>query len=625
MTSTISPNMNLILPTVGQEPGPTYAFDQNTSFTLIDQHDHSPGRGVPITSAGLNIDTDLSMNDHSLINVESIVFTNQTEPLTTVNSVSTGAGSGTGISDLFFTDGTGTSIQITKSGIVNVTAASIPGESYSSGTFIWTQTQSGLPTTPANFDIGSITLRPNIAATAFGVTLTPPAAISSAFNVALPIPPAVTSFLQIDSSGNMSATIPTNQGITGTNIANQTITASKIANNTITTNQISLTAGITKGQLAADVLEWDHQAVTTASAGTPSFNVRVATTVAGTLSTSFHNTSVVDGVTLATNDLILIKNQAVASDNGVYVVQAAGSPTRSTSYDTFTELNYAAVHVTAGTVNTNTNWFQNNILTSLSDAQSWSNAPTIAFTVPANVNHLFFTASGGGGGGGAGGSSTGGGTSAGGGGGGGAGSSPTITDIQVTPGDVVNITVGQGGAAGAVTATTGGSGGNGLSTKIFNSNFSFVFSGATGGTGGTQNNPGTGGAAGTTYVTVMGGQTLPSAGGAGSNSTANTTNTASSGQASVWSNTIAAGGPSGGASSIQLSGGGGGGGGAAFGAGGGGGTGQTGNTGTGLTPGAAGIGAGSGGGGGGGAKGVAGAAAAGGAGADGQVLIHWLG
>jgi len=59
-------------------------------------------------------------------------------------------------------------------------------------------------------------------------------------------------------------------------------------------------------------------------------SARVATVTAGTLSSSFQNGSSVDGITLATNDRILIKNQSSAIENGIYTVNATGAPTRAT-------------------------------------------------------------------------------------------------------------------------------------------------------------------------------------------------------------------------------------------------------------------------------------------------------
>ena len=79
--------------------------------------------------------------------------------------------------------------------------------------------------------------------------------------------------------------------------------------------------------------------------------VRVATTANGTLSTAFANGQTVDGVTLATGDRILLKNQSTPSQNGIYVVAASGSPSRATDADTSDKLVSATVVVEKGTVN----------------------------------------------------------------------------------------------------------------------------------------------------------------------------------------------------------------------------------------------------------------------------------
>lgn len=85
-------------------------------------------------------------------------------------------------------------------------------------------------------------------------------------------------------------------------------------------------------------------------------SVVAATTVAGTLASSFANTSVIDGVTLATGNRILIKNQASALENGIYTVNASGAPTRSTDFNTWAEVVGAFVFVETGTANADTGW-----------------------------------------------------------------------------------------------------------------------------------------------------------------------------------------------------------------------------------------------------------------------------
>jgi hypothetical protein len=86
--------------------------------------------------------------------------------------------------------------------------------------------------------------------------------------------------------------------------------------------------------------------------------VRVATTANGTLASAFANASVVDGVTLATGDRILLKNQTTTTDNGIYTVNASGAPTRAADFTTGvgTLSGGVSVGVMAGTANGGTTW-----------------------------------------------------------------------------------------------------------------------------------------------------------------------------------------------------------------------------------------------------------------------------
>jgi len=81
-------------------------------------------------------------------------------------------------------------------------------------------------------------------------------------------------------------------------------------------------------------------------------SVRAATTANGTLATAYANGSVIDGVTLATGNRILIKDQTTGSENGVYTVNASGAPTRAVDADTAAEIVASfAVFVEEGTAN----------------------------------------------------------------------------------------------------------------------------------------------------------------------------------------------------------------------------------------------------------------------------------
>ena len=253
MAFILSPNMSLPIASVGNEPGPNYAYDANSSFTLLDGHDHSPGKGVQITPAGLNINADLTLQSNNLTQVGSIIFSPQTSDSTLLALyVKPGTESPSPIQDLWFNDGVGNQIQITAGGAVNATIASIPGESYAFGTFTWRQGTGS--TTPANFDIGAITIRPTTPATTFGTTLSA-ASVSTSYTLSfMPALPGAQSFLTVDASGNLITSIPTANGITASNIANMTITATQIANATITTTQIAA-ATILGSNIAAATIE----------------------------------------------------------------------------------------------------------------------------------------------------------------------------------------------------------------------------------------------------------------------------------------------------------------------------------------------------------------------------------
>lgn len=84
--------------------------------------------------------------------------------------------------------------------------------------------------------------------------------------------------------------------------------------------------------------------------------VRVATTIAGTLATDFEAGDTIDGITLLEDDRILLKNQASAIENGIYIVQSAGAPIRSDDMPTGTPTSVVLgywVLVVEGIVNSN--------------------------------------------------------------------------------------------------------------------------------------------------------------------------------------------------------------------------------------------------------------------------------
>jgi hypothetical protein len=254
MPINISPNMSLPVPITGQEPGPTYANDVNNCFSILDGHNHSPGSGVQITPAGININADLPFHSNNAISLRSSRFSPQLAPLSGAQDLGCLYESGV---DLWYNDGAGNQIRLTSGGAIVGTAGSISGlvppasASYNSGTstFVW---QSGV-TIPANMDFGSAIFR-NITAGSHGVTVSAPAALGSDYTITLPTLPGATNFVSLDSSGNLAAVWNVdnitinfsgnnievkNAGIGPTQLAANSVTTPAIANGAVTAPKIS--------------------------------------------------------------------------------------------------------------------------------------------------------------------------------------------------------------------------------------------------------------------------------------------------------------------------------------------------------------------------------------------------
>ena len=87
-------------------------------------------------------------------------------------------------------------------------------------------------------------------------------------------------------------------------------------------------------------------------------SVRVASTAAATLTTSFANGESVDGVALATGDRVLVKDQVDGSENGIYTVNASGAPTRAVD---FAEADGGAfTFIEEGAINSDSGWVMSN-------------------------------------------------------------------------------------------------------------------------------------------------------------------------------------------------------------------------------------------------------------------------
>lgn len=202
-----TPNMGLLLPIPTVTPGPTYASENNDAFDVIDAHDHSPGKGVPVSSNGININADLTFAAFNATNLRSTQYINNGSPLSLpgdVNAVYVANG------NLYYNNQLGQQVQITNGAALNATVIGGIGGDYTTSTALEfytaltrTFTFWSAPNVPANLDAGSITIR-EIALSPNGITISSPTALPADYTLTLPAAlPVSTSAVSVDPTGQL--------------------------------------------------------------------------------------------------------------------------------------------------------------------------------------------------------------------------------------------------------------------------------------------------------------------------------------------------------------------------------------------------------------------------------------
>jgi hypothetical protein len=224
----VSPNMSLVIPTPGVDPGPDYATNLQSSLTIIDQHNHSSGSGVQINPSGLNINASLPMNNNNLTLVQAIIYQSQSTSFPG-SSPYLGCTYVAG-NELYYNDLAGNVVKLTANGSVNSTSSGIASgtatASFSGGVLVVNSNT----LTPANIQVASVLMGNNVASSNY-LTWQPPSSLASNYSVTAPPSntTAATVFMTYDASNNMGIGPAVTAGITGTNIASNTITVAKMA------------------------------------------------------------------------------------------------------------------------------------------------------------------------------------------------------------------------------------------------------------------------------------------------------------------------------------------------------------------------------------------------------------
>jgi hypothetical protein len=353
--------MLLVIPDPGVTPGPAWASELNTALTRVDQHDHSSSNGVKITPSGLNINTDLDINNHSLLNVETLRLLNLNTDAGTATTVYVKNG------ELFYEDDGANTVQLTDNGSVAGATGTIGGmdsvppdinPTASFSTFNLDFTFNHDSARPAKFNISDIQLYPftqdpTTPASDY-VSLKSPAALSAQYDWTFPLAvPSKTSPLVWSGAGVVDDIELDNGEI----LIGSTAGAVAAGSITGTSNQITVTTGantigLSLPQDIATSSSPTFDALTTTTrfnaangtAAAPSYRFtsdtntglyRVGTdalgvTTAGTLVATFDTAGVdVVGIISASNDV-------VAGDSFYGSLGAVSSPTYSFTGDTDT-------------------------------------------------------------------------------------------------------------------------------------------------------------------------------------------------------------------------------------------------------------------------------------------------
>lgn len=114
--------LGLDLPVVLTTVGPDWANKVNAAFDVIDLHDHSSGKGAPVPTSGLNINASLNFNSNDAYDVLQVKLISNPATLTgssNVNSIYSVSG------DLYYTNSSGSAVQITTGGAVVTSAGAL--------------------------------------------------------------------------------------------------------------------------------------------------------------------------------------------------------------------------------------------------------------------------------------------------------------------------------------------------------------------------------------------------------------------------------------------------------------------------------------------------------------------
>lgn len=211
------PNMSMTIPATDGDSG---AWDDilNTAFGVIDEHDHTAGKGLRVPSAGIDIDADLPFGGNGITTLGRAAFSE-------IAALSAGARIlyvNSTDHELYWRTNSGVNVKLTSGGSINTSlVGGIAGDYTAVGaelayddandayTFKQSNPGSGRPW--ARVAASDVRIYEHDTTESLSIALRTPAALAGSYDITLPVAaPGSTSVVLMDSSGNLSVatTIP---------------------------------------------------------------------------------------------------------------------------------------------------------------------------------------------------------------------------------------------------------------------------------------------------------------------------------------------------------------------------------------------------------------------------------
>jgi len=215
--------MNITPPTPEVTEGPAWAEQINDILTdNIAEHDHTTNKGVQITPAALNLNSDVDLQENNLTSVRSVRLQDQASAIGSQDDVGclyevNG--------DLYYNSGDGDQVPITAGGSLAATSFGgingLPNGTAQVGYANDTYTFKKSSTDYAIMDTGDHKIRSSAdTAPATGITIKAPQGLPASYDLTLPSQtPSTPAFMTLALNGTIGTSILTTNGITRNNMA----------------------------------------------------------------------------------------------------------------------------------------------------------------------------------------------------------------------------------------------------------------------------------------------------------------------------------------------------------------------------------------------------------------------